>query len=225
MASPAKTRQQSAYETIRGDILSGRLLPGQKLPFAELDQKYGVSVGVVRESLSRLVEQGLVISIPQQGFSVVPLSTTDLLNLTVARREIETLTLRHAMQNGDVEWEADVIAAHHRLANEAMVDPDDPERVREEWADVHAAFHQTLLAGCRNPRLTAIAEQLRASAELYRRWSVPLSHGHPRDIPAEHQGLVDAVLARDPDAAVSRLDAHIALTTRLLLDAETTRTI
>lgn len=218
MATRTKTRQEAAYDGIRSDILSGRLVPGQKLPFAELCANYSVSVGVVREALSRLVEQGLVAAAPQQGFSVTSISETDLVNLTLARREIETLTLRHAMRVGDVAWESEVMAAHHRLANQPLVDVEDPARLSEEWAEAHSAFHETLLMGCENPRLTAIATQLRASAELYRRWSVPMAHGHSRDIPGEHKALVDAVLARDEELAVQLLDAHIATTTRILLD-------
>jgi DNA-binding GntR family transcriptional regulator len=218
MATQSKTRHESVFARIRADILSGRLSPGQKLPFAELDATYSVSVGVMREALSRLVEQGLVVMVPQQGFSVVSISETDLMNLTVARREIETLTLRHAMRNGGVAWESELMAAHHRLANESVVDPADPDRLRDEWVTAHSVFHETLLAGCENPRLTTIATQLRAAAELYRRWSVPLSHGHPRDIPAEHKALLEAVLSHDEAAAVGILDSHIETTTRLLLD-------
>ena len=73
--------------------------------------------------------------------------------------------------------------------------------------------------GCGNPRLTGVATQLRASAELYRRWSVPIGEGAKRDAASEHQRILDAVVARDVDLAVSLLDEHIALTTRLLLEA------
>jgi DNA-binding GntR family transcriptional regulator len=219
MSVKTKTRHEQVYNSLRADILAGRLEPGQKLPFAELSSRYGFSVGVIREALSRLVEQGLVVNAPQQGFCVTPLSKTDLLNLTQARCEIETLTLRHAIEEGDIEWQSQVLASHHRLANTHHRDLEDPERFSEEWAEAHRAFHETLLEGCDNPRLTGVAKQLRASAELYRQWTAPLSEGKKRDTAAEHQAIVDAVIARNADLAVQLLNDHIALTTKILLES------
>lgn len=204
---------------LRSDILAGRLVPGQRLPFVELSANYPFSVGVTREALSRLVEQGLVQSEPQKGYYVTPISRTDLVHLTVARREIEALTLRHAMEDGGVAWESELLAAHHRLAATPLTVEGDAARFSEEWSEAHSVFHETLLLGCENPRLTAIATQLRASAELYRRWSLPLGHAESRDVAGEHRGIVDAVLAHDTDLAIARLDAHIALTTNLLLES------
>lgn len=219
MVAKLKTRQEEALKALRGDILAGRLIPGQKLPFAELCANYSVSVGVIREALSRLVEQGLVQVEPQQGFRVTPISGPDLVYLTEARREIETLTLRHAIAEGGVSWESEVLAAHYRLRRCPRLDPEDPVRLNDDWVEAHAVFHATLLDGCRNPRLKAIALQLRDSAELYRRWSVPLGHRPQRDIEGEHQAIVDAVTAGDTEGAIQALDHHIALTTELLLDS------
>jgi DNA-binding GntR family transcriptional regulator len=219
MSEKMKTRHEQVYQSLRGDILAGRLEPGQKLPFADLSTRYEFSVGVIREALSRLVEQGLVVNAPQQGFCVTPLSKPDLLNLTQARCEIETLTLRHAIAEGDIDWQSQVLASHHRLANTPLRDADDPERFSEEWAEAHRVFHETLLDGCDNPRLTGVANSLRASAELYRRWTAPLSEGKKRDTAAEHQAIVDAVMARDTALAVKLLNNHIALTTKILLES------
>jgi len=219
MAPKTKTRQEKAFNALRADILAGRLSPGQKLPFAELCANYAVSVGVIRESLSRLAEQGLVQVEPQLGFRVTSISEADLVHLTEARREIETLTLKHAFAEGGVAWESEVLAAHHRLGRCPQRDAEDPDRLNDDWVEAHAVFHQTLLDGCENPRLKAIALQLRDAAELYRRWSVPLGHHPERDIAGEHQALVDAVTSGDVDGAIRVLDRHIALTTELLLNS------
>jgi DNA-binding GntR family transcriptional regulator len=219
MADRAKTRQELAYASLRADILTGRLKPGEKLRFNDLCANYGVSVGVMREALSRLVEQGLVQSAPQQGFSVTPISRTDLAELTSARLEIETLTLRHAIAEGDLAWESEVLGAEHRLAGTKLFASDHPLRFNEEWTARHSTFHENLLLGCSNGRLRAIASQLRAEAELYRNWSLSLSHGEDRDIVGEHRAIVEAVLSRDADLAAQRLSDHISLTTSLLLAA------
>lgn len=174
-------------------------------------------MGVLREALTRLTGEGLVESEPQYGFRVRALSTDDLRHLTEARRAIETLVLRQAIEHGGIGWESEVLAAHHRLERTPQMAVDDPSRLSDDWATAHAAFHRVLLSGCPNPRLLAIAESLRESAELYRRWSVPLDHSH-RDIPAEHRGVLDAILSHDADVAAARLEAHIQRTTDILLE-------
>ncbi len=174
-------------------------------------------MGVVREALTRLTGEGLVESEPQYGFRVRALSATDLRHLTEARGEIETLVLRRAVEHGGLAWESEVLAAHHRLERTPQAAPEDPDRLSDDWAAAHATYHRVLLAGCPNPRLLAVAESLRDSAELYRRWSVPMDHSH-RDIPAEHRAILDAVLGHDPDAAAAALQAHIQRTTDILLD-------
>ena len=223
MARPnaAPTRGEDVYSRLRGDILAGRLRPGSRLPFAELCSRYGTSVGVVREGLSRLTEQDLVVAEPQQGYRVKAVSSADLQHLTDARVQIETLVLRSAIDSADLAWESSVLAAHHTLVRTPQQDAQDPQRMSEAWASAHAAYHATLLEGCPNPRLRAIALGLRDSAELYRRWAVPVGHDGSRDVISEHQSLLTAALARDSGAATAVLTEHLERTARVLLDVAT----
>lgn len=215
----APTKAELLYQRLRGDILAGRHRPGQRLRYAELCERYGTSMGVLREGLLRLAEQGLVEGEAQQGFHVVSLSAEDLAELTDARVELETVALRHALADGDVEWESRLLAAHHRLARSSLVESGDPDRMSDTWVEQHAAFHAALLDGCANRRLKAIAASLRESAELYRRWSLPLGDDRERDIAAEHAAILEAALAHQSEPATSRLAAHIQRTTDSLLAA------
>lgn len=215
-----RSQRSGAYERIRGDILGGRIEPGTKLPFASLVEQYQCSIGAIREALQRLAEQGLVETEWQQGFRVVEISAADLIDLTDARCEFEVLALRYAIAGGDVDWEADAVSAHHRLARAEMYEDDDPPRFTEEWVDAHNRFHLSLMAGCPNRRILAAATNLRDSAELYRRWSAPL-HDKGRDIAGEHKAILDAVVRRDADRAADLLVAHIRRTTDKLLDDTT----
>jgi len=215
----ASTRNAEAHAQLRNDILTGHLKPEQKLAFAVLCEQYGVSVGVMREALSRLAEQGLVDNIPQQGFYVARISVEDLLYLTEARTVIEKAAMRHAIESGSLAWESEVVAANHRLTNTPRPDPNDPTRLSEEWAQLHSQFHEILLSGCPNTRLLAVASQLRDSADMYRRWSFPQSPGPARDINREHREIVDAVVSRDADLAVALVTAHTELTVKLQLES------
>ena len=120
MATAAPTRTEQVYARMRADILAGHWTPGAKLPFAELVARYGGSTSVIREGLTRLVEQGLVQAEPQHGFRVVPLSISDLDDLTTARCELEGLVLRLSIEAGDLEWESAIVAAHHTLERTPM---------------------------------------------------------------------------------------------------------
>ncbi len=218
----AKTRVLEVHSAIRRNILNGRLRPAEKLSPSVLAQEYGVSLGVVREALTRLAEQGLVVSQPQQGFQVSPISREDLVDLTSTRLDIETLALRRSVERGGVEWRSGLVAAHYVLEHTAQWEPDvEPKVLSEDWAKAHQVFHARLLSACGSKRLLEFAESLRDAAELYRRWSSPIGGDVARDIAGEHRGIVEAVQAGDPGLAAERLAAHIAHTTNVLLDHAT----
>jgi DNA-binding GntR family transcriptional regulator len=213
------SKGELAYELVRGDILSGALKPGTRLRSAELCARYNTRAGVLREALLRLAERGLVKGESQQGFHVVNLSVEDLHDLTGARVVLETLALRAALADGDLEWESRLLAARHRLRRTAQKAADGSGRVNEEWVVEHAAFHDALLEGCRNRRLKEIALSLRETADLYRRWSLALGGATARDVDDEHDEVLAAALDRDLDRAVEALTRHITLTADILLDA------
>ena len=208
------TRAEFVHSRLRAEILAGTFSPGQRLGMVALATRFSVSQSVVREALTRLAEQKMVVALPQQGFRVFPLSKRDLSDLTEARVEIESLVLRLAIMRGDVAWESSVLAAHYRLARAAMP----TETVSDdEWHTLHDAYHRSLFLGCRNERLVETALQLRDAAALYRRWTLPLGHDHERDVAGEHRRLLDAVIARDVDGALLALRRHIERTNDVLL--------
>ncbi len=211
------TRGERVYDALRADILAGRMAPGQRLRFAALCERYDSSMGLLREALSRLEEQGLVRSERQQGYRVTPLSAEDLRHLTEARCEIEPLVLRHSIDQGDLSWESQLIAAHHTLARTPQYSDIDAGLLTEEWVAAHAAFHTAAMDGADNPRLLAIALGLRDAAELYRCWSGPLGEDTERDTAAEHRALLEATIDRDPERASTILIQHIRRTSDVLL--------
>jgi DNA-binding GntR family transcriptional regulator len=208
---------ERTYLRLRNEILSSRLKPGQKLRLRDLCDLTGASLSVVREATTRLAAEGLLSAEAQRGYSVPSVDRKDLLDLTHARIEIECLCLLRAIDRGGVEWEADLVAAFHRLRRTPLeaVDAD----AKEEWARAHAVFHDCLVAGCDNRWLLRMRQMLFAQSERYRRLSVALQADR-RDLDAEHRGLMEAVLAHDETAATERLRAHLMLTTDILLKSE-----
>jgi DNA-binding GntR family transcriptional regulator len=209
------SRTEEVFEVLRADLLNGRVEPGQRMKSQELSARFGVSMSVVREALTRLAEQGLLVSTPQRGFSVRPLSVDDLADLTKVRVQIESLALRQSFELGDISWETLVLGAHHALERTPVVLRDGS--YNEVWSVAHRDFHRALLAGCGSPRLEAIATSLRDCAELYRRWYWALTDDHQRDIAGEHRALKDFALEHNADRAVKLLTEHIERAPRALI--------
>lgn len=215
--SPGRSRSNAdaVFESLRADILGGRHAPGAKLKFADLSEKYQASVSVLREALTRLVEQRLVSTEPRVGFRVATLSPDDLQDLTWTRIQIESLAIRRAIETAGLAWESLVLGAHHQLAHTPMMTESAPLRIRDDWEKAHADFHRALVDGCGSAWLSGIAADLRGCSELYRRWSATREPG--RDVAMEHRRILDAIVARDAKAAVDALSVHYQRTLRILL--------
>ncbi len=202
---------ESAYATLRGDLLSCRLPPGAKLNIAALSARLGVSLGAVREALSRLTAEDLVTAETNRGFRVAAVSESELLDLTSTRIEIEIACLRRSIRAGGVEWETQIVAAHHRLSRTPERAVGDAGRISDEWADMHKEFHRALVAACDSPWRLRLRDFLYDQTERYRRLSVP-ALPQERDLAGEHRALMEATLARAEDAAVGLLTSHLNTT-------------
>ncbi|MBI5132618.1 MAG: FCD domain-containing protein [Rhodopseudomonas palustris] len=200
------------HERLRADILATRLLPGQKLHIAGLAKTFAVSLAAVREALSRLTADGLVQASDQRGFRVTPVSLDDLADVTRSRIDIEGLALRRSIERGDADWMASVRQAWADLKAVPYRYPDDSSVHYEEWVVRHRIFHRALVNACGSRWLLGFRDVLHEQSERYRRLSIRREAGKPRDVEAEHEAIVTAVLARDADAAVAALARHFDIT-------------
>lgn len=106
-----------------------------------------MSLAVVREALVRVVGEGLADRLPNRGFAVPSFSDRRWQEIAEARRTVEPVVLRMSIERGDVDWEARVRAAHHRLVRTPAYAPQESEYYTSAWAEAHRAFHRTLLEG------------------------------------------------------------------------------
>jgi GntR family carbon starvation induced transcriptional regulator len=205
---------EDVYEALRADILFGRRLPGSRIQLRALADEHGVSLSVVREAVTRMASEDLVVATPQRGFRVRSLSLDDLRDLTWVRIQIETLSLRESIAKGDVDWEADVVSAHHRLAGTPTQLEDGTPNVG--WMAVHGAYHTALCAAAGSPTLERIRRQMFDASELYRYWSAALPartvQTVRRHADEEHRDICEAALARDADRAAELMTAHLNAT-------------
>ena len=211
----ARTLANQAQDLLRRDILSGSLAPGQRLRTKELQTRYGLGLSPLRESLQRLSAEGMVVNDAQRGFAVAPVSVAELRDLTVARTALESTMLPMAMQLGGADWEGDIVAAFHRLSRTPL--PNDPAAMADAslWELRHRSFHHALVAGCGSPWLLRLHGQLVDQSERYRKIRI-LHHlesqAQVRDVNAEHQAVMEAVLRRDAAQAVTLMTQHLVAT-------------
>lgn len=207
----AKTLVSAAYQSLRRDIIEGKLAPGAKLRVEHLKDTYGVGAGTLREALALLVSDALVVVQGQRGFHVKPISMADFQDITKTRIMLECEALRQSIQYGDDIWEGRVVAAFHRLDKAQKRLADNPSERFDEWEDRNREFHHALISGCQSPWVQHFLGILNQQAERYRRLVItrkPI----PRDLHAEHQAILDATLARNADEACKLLAEHISMT-------------
>jgi GntR family transcriptional regulator, carbon starvation induced regulator len=164
----------------------------------------------------RLEAEGLVELEQNKGFRVAEVSREKLIDLIRTRIEIESIALRWSLEKGDVEWEAELLSAFHRLSRQTKIEPSKPDAISEAWSKEHTNFHSALVAACEAPTLLAIRARLFEQADRYVALSI-MSSGPVRDDVGEHKQLMRAALNRDIDKTLNLNRAHITRTLEKVL--------
>lgn len=194
---------------LRRDISFGDLPPDMRLKIEELRAKYGGSSHSMREALTLLSTEGLVEANAQRGFRVSSATEDDLKDINRLRGEIEKLGLAWSMQHGDVTWEGQVIAAHHTLSRARQDVIAAPLDAALAWDEAKRAFHVALMAVCGSPRLIAMQAQLYDQSRRFRLAALREGRIDFTAAAANHITLLDAILKRDADKALTCLQIDI----------------
>jgi DNA-binding GntR family transcriptional regulator len=212
----ARTRAADVLGRLHADIVTCRLKPGEPLRFEPLKEAYGASFTTLREALTALASEGLVISEGQRGFHVAPMSRADLIDLTEARVLIERRLIELAIERGGEDWEVAATAALHRMTlAEQRIGP--KYGLDAEWKVLHRQFHESLVSAGSSRILLGIRASLFARAERYRSLS-SLYRRTKRDKTGEHRAILDATLGRKTEKALGLIDRHIRSTCEAVLE-------
>ncbi|KLK93592.1 GntR family transcriptional regulator [Microvirga vignae] len=195
-----------AYDRIRADIVFGRLAPGGRLRLDRLAKDYGASVSTVREILSRLSSEGLVIAEGQRGFQVTPVSPEGLQDVASMRLLLETYALPLSFAAGDLEWESRVVAAHYKLAVLERRMMAGETAGMELWKRYDREFHQTLIEACGSQTLLDLYGGV---FDQYLRYQMVAVVFRGEIAAQEHKLLLDCALARDAECACEVLSRHV----------------
>jgi GntR family carbon starvation induced transcriptional regulator len=210
----ARTPSQSSvadivYDRLRADILGGALQPGMKLKLEGLRGRYDVSINTLRETLSRLSADGLVEAEGQRGFTVMPASLTDLIDITETRRLLECHAARLSVERADLEWESHLVAAYHKLSKAEELVVKQPDKNADLLETYNREFHIALIAGCNSRWMLHFHRMMYDQSLRYRMLAFRVKD-FPRDQSRrEHKQILDAALKRDIDTLVAVLGTHI----------------
>jgi GntR family transcriptional regulator, carbon starvation induced regulator len=212
-AEQSPTLAGEVFARLRADIVSSRLPPGAKLRLEDLRKTYGVGFSPLREALSRLAENRLVVAIGQRGFRVPEVSAKEITDVAMVRKEVEGFALRLAIRHGDDLWEAQVAAASDSFA---LLQHAGKNVAEDVWEIRHREFHSTLIAACQSPWLGHLHGLLTDQFDRYRRLSAKSRLPNaPRWL--IHKEIAQAAIARKADKAVKLLEDHITEATRLIV--------
>lgn len=213
-----KTLVDQIHEYIHEDIISGRLLPGQRLHIAQLAEHHKVGPGPIREALSRLMATELVVAISQKGFRVADISRTDMRDIYESRAHIEALALELAIEHGQDDWEAAIVGSYHRLAKFESEHKIETSEDYKEWERCHRAFNSALLSACGLQHLLRTQQHLYNLTERYRRQWLIAGIKQPQGVPyaKRQKKIMEAALKRDAKLAKELIYKHFQEATKVI---------
>jgi DNA-binding GntR family transcriptional regulator len=206
--APGETIADSLRRLIRLDIVRGRLVPGAPLRTQAMCHEYGCSMAPLREALSHLAADGLVMAESQRGFRVAAVTRAEWRDLIERRLELETRALSLAVQHGRDEWEGEVARCEHEFALVSRRRVRRRGQIDDLWEQRHRALHLALLSGCGSPWLLRFCESLHDHCDRYRRLVQPALSAMDLLDTGEHE-LVAATLGRRRQRAAQLMREHI----------------
>jgi len=191
--------------------VSGRLRPNERLIETDIALKMNISRTPVREALKLLETQGYLSRLPSGGLIVTDHSPSQIRNLYEVREALETMALRLACQRATEEEIEQVEELHIRIIDAVR------ERDINQFIELNSAFHNHLLSACGNEQLLALLQTFR-DQYFDRRLVRVFSANEWRNMPKQHQKLLDAVRQRDQRLAERAVREHITTALRIAIE-------
>lgn len=197
-----KTLTDQAYELLRRQILEGNLAPGERVTEVALAKRFGVSRTPVRQALARLRVDGLIEAGDGNELRVIEPQWEDFEAYQLCRAALEELVARLAAERAT---EQDIATMRQALA---------VARECAERGDVvgllraNTDFHETMVLSTRNRPLRNLMDSIRGPILVFRSAILHYS-AEEREIVREHETILDAIAARDPEQAASLIREHL----------------
>lgn len=205
-------RGEVVYRTLREAIVRDVFEEGERLQDRILARMLGVSRTPVREALQRLEAEGFVKTLPRLGLVIAEITPQDIEDIYAIRIALEGVAARLAAERATAT-EVDLLAALNARIAEATARND-----LEAMSALNKEFHMAIYRAARNSRLMDLLNILHDAVQRFRRSTLSIPQ-RAREAVEEHEALIDAIRARDPDRAerVAREHKERAKRVRLAL--------
>ncbi len=208
--SHSRSSGEAAYDALLGLIRDGQFPPGARLREEEVGAQLNLSRTPVREALRKLEADGIVEHRPRIGAVVRKLSHGEVVELYEMRVVLERTAAEMAAKHGS-EAEFDTLDDLNTAIAEERANPSNAAAINQE-------FHRGLYLACRNRFLLEAARALNNSLMLL--GPTTFTDAERIDtVVGQHRAIVDALRARDPQAAGAAAEAHLQTSLRYRLRA------
>jgi GntR family carbon starvation induced transcriptional regulator len=203
---PVETVGDVVFRQIRQDIISGALPPGAKIKLEQAKDRYSISISSLREILSRLAMENLVVAEGQRGFEVSPVSRQELAELADLRIVLETHAIGLSFAAGNLEWEGRIVAAHHKLAaaERKLLSGDTSRTI--DWVKYDWEFHQAIVSACNSATLM---QTLSSVFDRFLRYHMLAKTFRGPAVVDDHKRLFDLALRKNVQGANEIVRTHV----------------
>ncbi|MPZ60406.1 MAG: FCD domain-containing protein [Propionibacteriales bacterium] len=200
-AAPRGTAEVTS--AIREAIFSGVFVAGQRLVEADLCEQFNASRGAVRSALLELAGDGLVERIAHRGARVRSVTLDEAIEIYEVRMVLEALCAAKAAERIDASGELELREIGERMS--VAVDVGDVMGYRELNQRLHALVRELSGQGT----ASSVLERLRAQS-VRQQFQLATMPGRPQVSLPEHLAIIDAICARDPEAADQAMRVHLS---------------
>ncbi|MBC7436970.1 MAG: GntR family transcriptional regulator [Bdellovibrionales bacterium] len=192
--------RETVYEQLRAEVINCKLAPGTEMREAELAARFEMSKSPVRDALMRLAREGLVITLPRQGYRVAPVSLNDVLDMFHLRAALERACMERIVLRAS---DADLKALDRFRKFDAA-------KWKGGFIAFNREFHRRIADLGGNARMRDQLHDLIDQLERAVQVSVASTRaGDPQPLVNEHAAIIDALQARDRRAAQRLAEQHI----------------
>lgn len=195
---------EQAYAKIRSHLMSAALKPGEQLTEDQLAQITGVSRTPVREAVRRLEDELLLVRSDTKRLFVADWSRDDIEEMFALRQMLECHAAERAAQRLSRDQIGDLEAINRAL--KAAIEQPEPDVVR--FLEANRAFHEVIIEAAHSPRLGQLLGRL-VEAPVVLRTARTYSQDDLRQSARDHDELIAAFAARDPDWARAVMGSHL----------------
>lgn len=201
-----ETLSSSCFNKIKDLILTGALLPAERIKGDYLKTYLGVGLSPIREALSRMVNTGLIELVDNVGFRVAAISKENLLDFYRSYAKIELLLFKESIDNGNSDWETAIVSRLYQLSK---VENSGSKVEYGLWSSLNEKFHEALISGCSLNEL----KKIRDNYSLRKTWYHNLAYSQVKNEllsvnHKEHSKIAELALARNFELASILLHKH-----------------